>query len=345
MLSIGVDIGGTKVAAGVVNPEGRVLRKLTRATPSTDPRLVEDAIVEVVAELCTTHTVGAVGIGAAGWIDSDQSIVRFSPHLAWRNEPLADRLRSRLSQPTLVDNDANAAAWAEYRFGAGRHAKVMVMVTLGTGIGGALVVNGSLFRGRYGMAGEFGHMTVVPDGHPCPCGNRGCWEQYASGNSLVREATAMIADGHRGQSLLAHTADGDPANLTGPTITAAAMAGDPLAAELITEVGTWLGRGFANLAAALDPDLFVIGGGVSHSDGLLLAPARQAFESQLAGRGFRPMAQVALAELRNDAGLVGAADLARHSILEPPGTSRGFWPRRRPRRQRRSLRRLIATAP
>lgn len=344
MLSIGVDIGGTKVAAGVVDTNGRVLRKLTRATPSTEAQLVEDTIVEVVGELSATHPVGAVGVGAAGWIDSAQSIVRFSPHLAWRNEPLRDRLQSRLTPTVLVDNDANAAAWAEFRFGAGRHAKVMVMVTLGTGIGGALVVNGSLFRGRFGMAGEFGHMTVVPGGHPCPCGNQGCWEQYASGNSLVREARSIIAAGRRGQGLLAHTPGRDPANLTGPTVTAAAMAGDALAVELITEVGTWLGRGFANLAAAIDPDLFVIGGGVSHAGDLLLLPAREVFESQLSGRGFRPNARVALAELRNDAGLVGAADLARHSMVEPPGTSRGFWPGRRPRRRRRTLRQLMDVA-
>lgn len=340
VLSIGIDIGGSKVAAGVVDPQGSVLRKLIRVTPSTDPRLVEDTIVDMVAELTQTHTVGAVGIGAAGWIDTDQSIVRFSPHLAWRNEPLRQRVQARLSQPVLIDNDANAAAWAEFRFGAGRDARVMVMVTLGTGIGGALVINGSLFRGRFGMAGEFGHMTVVPDGHPCPCGNRGCWEQYASGNSLVREAIAIIAAaGPHADGLLDHIPDRDPTHLAGTHITAAAVAGNVVAAELIADVGSWLGRGFANLAAAIDPDLFVIGGGVSDAGDLLLQPARQAFERQLTGRGFRPTAEVVLAQLRNDAGLVGAADLARHSMMvEPPGTTRGFWPRRR--RWRRRLRQL-----
>ena len=338
MLSVGIDIGGTKVAAGVVDEDGMILRRLQRPTPSRSPQAVEDAIVEVVSELSREHHVEAVGIGAAGWVDTDQAVVRFSPHLAWRNEPLKARLNQRIGQPVLVDNDANAAAWAEFRFGAGRNANVMVCLTLGTGIGGALVINGRLFRGRYGMAGEFGHMGVVPDGHWCPCGNRGCWEQYASGNSLVRDAKALLRENSPQASGLMERIGGDIDGLAGPDVTAAAMAGDQMATELISDVGTWLGRGIADLAAALDPDLFVIGGGVSAAGDLLLQPAQHAFDRTLTGRGFRPPARLVIAEFRNDAGLVGAADLARHSIAEPPGSVRGFWPRRR--RSRGRLRRL-----
>jgi glucokinase len=249
VLSIGIDIGGTKVAAGVVDEAGTILRRLQRPTPSRSPAAVENAIVESVEELSQGLAIGAVGIGAAGWVDTEQALVRFSPHLAWRNEPLRDRLISRISVPVLVDNDANAAAWAEFRFGAGRGSRVMVCLTLGTGIGGALVINGRLFRGRYGMAGEFGHMTVVPDGHWCPCGNRGCWEQYASGNSLVRDTKALLEEGSpRAQGLLDHVTDRDPAKLIGPDVTAAALDGDELAVELISDVGYWLGRGMADLA-------------------------------------------------------------------------------------------------
>ncbi|HIW28468.1 MAG TPA: ROK family glucokinase [Candidatus Luteococcus avicola] len=339
MLSIGIDIGGTKVAAGVVSEDGQILRRLQIPSPTHSPEAVEDAIVQVVQELDRTHPSGAVGIGAAGWVDTDQAIVRFSPHLAWRNEPLKERLSQRIDAPVIVDNDANAAAWAEFRFGAGRNSHVMVCITLGTGIGGAMVVNGRLFRGRYGMAGEFGHMGVVPEGHWCPCGNRGCWEQYASGNALVRDAKALMRErSPRAQALL-QAVDGDVEALTGPDVTAAALAGDPMATELIADVGIWLGRGLANLAAALDPDLFVIGGGVSAAGDLVLAPAQAAFDRFLTGRGFRPPAQLVLAQFRNDAGLLGAADLARHSIVEPPGVGprSGFWPRRkraRPRRHR-----------
>lgn len=333
MRSIGVDIGGTKVAAGVVSEGGQLLHRVQRPTPSHSPEAVEDAIVEVVAQLSGMSSVGAVGIGAAGWVDSEQALVRFSPHLAWRNEPLKARLSQRIPYPVIVDNDANAAAWAEYRYGAGQGSKVMVCLTLGTGIGGAIIINGRLFRGRYGMAGEFGHATIVPDGHWCPCGNRGCWEQYASGNALVRDAKALMREGSPRAAGLLRVVDGDIDRLVGPDVTAAAVAGDGLAIDLIADVGTWLGRGLANVAAELDPDLFVIGGGVSAAGDLLLRPAQDAFARTLTGRGFRPPADIVLAAFRNDAGLIGAADLARHSIDEPPG-SRAFWPRRRPRRAR-----------
>jgi len=148
MLSIGVDIGGTKVAAGVVTRSGEVIERLTLPSPTLSPASVEDLIVEIVGELRAGHLVSSVGIGAAGWVDSEQALVRFSPHLAWRNEPLRDRLRARIDLPVIVDNDANAAAWAEYRFGAGRGAGVMVCITLGTGIGGALSSTGASSAAR-----------------------------------------------------------------------------------------------------------------------------------------------------------------------------------------------------
>lgn len=342
MLSIGIDIGGTKVAAGVVAPDGEIVSRLTLPTPSHSPQAVEDAICECVTRFRRAFAVSAVGIGAAGWVDTDQAVVRFSPHLAWRNTPLKAQLARRIDLPVIVDNDANAAAWAEYRYGAGRGSNVMVCITLGTGIGGALVVNGRLFRGRYGMAGEWGHMAVVPEGAWCACGNRGCWEQYASGNALVRDAKALMRENSPlAQGLLDHVR-GDIDSLTGPDVTALALAGDATCVELIGDVGTWLGRGIANLAAALDPEMFVIGGGVSSAGDLLLGPAQMAFDRTLTGRGFRPPASIAPAAFLNDAGLIGAADLARHAINEPPGGVRGFWPRRRRYRGERGIGRLAA---
>lgn len=340
MHSIGIDIGGTKVAAGVVDDDGTIVRRVVQPTPSQSPQAVEDAIVQVYRTLSSDHEVGSVGIGAAGWVDSEQAVVRFSPHLAWRNEPLKARLNQRIDVPVIVDNDANAAAWAEYRFGSGRNGQVMVCITLGTGIGGAIIINGKLFRGRYGMAGEFGHVGVVPDGHWCPCGNRGCWEQYASGNALVRDAKALMRENSPRAQALLRAVDGDVDRLIGPDVTAQAVAGDPMSIELIADVGRWLGRGLADLAASLDPDLFVIGGGVSAAGDLLIDPAREAFSRTLTGRGFRPPADIVLARFRNDAGLIGAADLARHSIAEPPGT-RAFWPRSG-RRKAKTARRQAA---
>lgn len=320
-LAIGIDIGGTKVAGGLVDDRGVITRRLRRDTPhrSTSPAVVEDVIVGVVSDLMSgmaADRVCAIGIGAAGFVAADRATVAFAPHLSWRDEPLRDRLTARLTKPVFIDNDANAAAWAEWRFGAARGETHLVMITLGTGIGGGLLWNGEVIRGKHGIAGEFGHMQVVPEGHRCECGNRGCWEQYASGNALVREARALVtARSPIAMDMIARI-NGDPANLTGPLVTEAARAGDMMAVELLSEIGTWLGVGMANLAAALDPGMFVVGGGVSAAGELLLEPARIAFSRTLTGRGYRPEAGIVAARLGNDAGLIGAADLSRASVVD-----------------------------
>ncbi len=316
-LTVGVDIGGTKVAAGVVEPGGRVVELVRARTPSrsTSADVVEDTITGLVSALAARHAVEAVGIGAAGFVDADRSSVLFSPHLSWRNEPLRDKLQRRLGLPVVVENDANAAAWGEYRFGSARGEDHVVVVNLGTGIGGAIVVDGVIQRGKHGVAGEFGHMQVVPQGRPCECGNLGCWEQYVSGNALVRAARARA---ETAPPVLLEAVEGDISAVTGPMLTQAALAGDAWTAELFVELGGWLGVGLANLAAALDPGLFVIGGGVSEAGELLLAPVRDAFRAHLTGRGFRPEARVVHAALGNQAGVIGAADLAR-AALEAPG--------------------------
>ncbi|MEP6599076.1 MAG: ROK family glucokinase [Actinomycetota bacterium] len=313
-LAIGVDIGGTKVAAGVVDDDGAVIDTARRPTPGNDVHQTERVIAEVVAELAARHPVVAVGIGAAGWIAADRATVLFSPHLAWRNEPLRDALADRIGSPVTVENDANAAAWAEYRFGAARGARVVVCVTLGTGIGGGLVVSGILYRGAFGVGCEFGHMTVVPDGRRCACGNRGCWEMYASGTALARDALELAEVSPVAAHRLLELAGGDREALTGMLVTEAARGGDPAAVEIYTAMGQWLGRGLANLAAVIDPTMFVIGGGVSEAGDLLIGPARDTFQLSLPGRGFRPVADVRLAALGPNAGLVGAADLARRRV-------------------------------
>jgi glucokinase len=315
-LAIGIDIGGTKVAGGLVEPDGRITRRARRDTPhrSKSPAVVEDTIVDVVDELLTfagADQVAAVGIGAAGFVAADRATVVFAPHLSWRDEPLQEALQKRVPVPIYVDNDANAAVWAEWKYGAARGETHVMMVTLGTGIGGGILVDGRVQRGRFGIAGEFGHMQVVPGGHRCECGNRGCWEQYASGNALVREARSLAYANSPIASDLLERVEGRPGNLTGPLITEAAHEGDQTARELLGEIGHWLGVGIANLAAAFDPGTFVIGGGVSAAGDMLLEPARATFARQLTGRGYRPEARIVAAELRNDAGLIGAADLAR----------------------------------
>ncbi len=317
-LAIGVDIGGTKISAGVVDQEGQVLDNERRETPSRDVHETEDVIVDVVQTLRARHEVEAVGIGAAGWIANDHATVLFSPHLAWRNERLRDALAGRIDAPLIIENDANAAAWAEYRFGVARDQPVVVCVTLGTGIGGGLIAAGAVYRGASGIACEYGHMTLVPDGRRCACGNQGCWEMYASGRALARDARELVAESPVAAARMLDLA-GSPEAITGPVVTAAALGGDPAAHSICTTMGRWLGRGLANLAAVIDPSIFVIGGGVSAAGDLLLAPAREEFANSLTGRGFRPVPRIAAAALGPDAGLVGAADLARRLTGDQTG--------------------------
>jgi len=261
-LTIGVDVGGTKVAAGAVDEDGRILEKVRRPTPSASPERTALVIAEAVKELLDRHEASRVGVGAAGFIDEDGGTVRFAPNLAWRDEPLREKIGGLVGLPVTVDNDANASALAEVRFGAARGQSHVVFIALGTGIGAALVVDSQLYRGRWGMAGEPGHYRVVPDGRLCGCGNRGCWEQYASGSALVAEAREAAARSPSGAARLLELAGGTPAGIGGPEVTQAAREGDPVALSCFAIVGTWLGQGLADLATILDPGCFVIGGGV-----------------------------------------------------------------------------------
>lgn len=291
-LTIGVDIGGTKVAAGVVDEYGTVLARSVASTPTQQlgPGAVEDVLVSVVQSLTAAHPATAVGIGAAGLVSDGR--VLYCPHLPLRGEPVAARVAERVGLPVVMDNDANTAALGEALFGAAREVRLALCVNLGTGIGGAFVSSGDPLHGAHGLGGEFGHMTLVPDGLLCECGRQGCWEQYASGRALQR-----LVPGR-----------------SGVDITAAARAGDPSALAAFAEVGRWLGLGLANLVAAFDPELVVVGGGVSDADELLMAPARSALADSVFAAEWRPPVPLVRAALGTDAGLIGAAVLAARSL-------------------------------
>ena len=290
-LRIGIDIGGTKVLAGVVE-EGHVVRVALAETPGRAVPVseVERVLADVVRRVAEGGDVASVGLAAAGFVDASRRRVAFAPHLPWRGDDVVTSLSERLGCAVALDNDANCAALAESQLGAARGVGSALLVTLGTGIGGAVLVGGRLWRGAGGMAGEFGHAQVVPGGRPCECGQVGCWEQYCSGNALRRAA---------------------PGFADGPSITAAAHAGDPTALAAYAEVGGWLGIGLANLAAAFDPELVVIGGGVSAAGDLLLEPAREMLATRLVGGAFRTIPPVVTASLGPQAGMIGA------TLLEP----------------------------
>ena len=309
---VGVDIGGTKVLAGVVDSAGRVTRTARRATPGRRivVRQVEDALVEAVLDAADGEPLAGVGIAAAGFVDSAGERVMFAPHLPWQGEPLRTILEERLGCPVALDNDANCAALAEWTYGGARGAASALMITMGTGIGGAVLLGGRVLRGANGMAGEFGHMQVVPDGQPCECGRRGCWEQYSSGSALVRNARARMGEQ---PSVLEEMCGGSPDQVTGPMVTAAAEEGDLVARAAFASVGDWLGVGAANLVAALDPEIVVVGGGVSVAGDRLLDPARASLRRSLVGAEHRVVPEMVAAELGPEAGLIGAAHLTRQT--------------------------------
>lgn len=319
--AIGIDIGGTKIAGALVDEWGTILRADRQPTTASDPREIEDVVVQMIERLGEGEQVVAAGVAAAGFIDSAQSSVYYAPNINWRNEPFRDRLEARLDLPVLIENDANAAGWAEFRYGAGRLYSDMVTLTIGTGVGGAIVANDRLFRGGFGAAAELGHLRLVPGGLPCGCGARGCIEQYGSGRALLRIAGELADAGGIGLGLAAaREANGA---LTGADVAALIAEHDGGALAALRQVGAALGEACASLGAVLDPQVFVFGGGVAAAGDLLLDPIRAAYLEHLPARGYHPEASFAIAELVNDAGVVGAADLARQhaaAIARPADT-------------------------
>ena len=311
-LAIGVDLGGTKIAAGVVDETGVIIAEERRPTPPESSEAVVAAMADAIAALRADHDVSAIGVGAPGFVNAQRDVLLFTPNLPMADVALASQLRAITGLPVVVENDANAAAWAEFRFGGGAGVQDMVLLTIGTGLGGGVVSGGQLLRGSFGVAAEVGHLEMVHGGHRCGCGLDGCWEQYASGSALVRVARRLARKRRDEATRLLALGDGTPEGVNGKHITEAAQAGDPVALAAFEEVGIMLGRGMAMLAAVLDPAMFVIGGGVSDAGELLVAPARRAFEDHLTARAHRPLAEVTLATIGNDAGIAGAADLARN---------------------------------
>ena len=310
-VTVGFDIGGTNLRGAAVDATGRIVDSAQVPTPTTADEL-ESAVAEIVAHHARRHEVGAVGLAVAGFLDPECTTVRFAPHLPWRDAPVRDTLQEQLGIPVTLEHDANAAAWGEYRFGAARGARVWVLFAVGTGIGGALMIDGRIYRGAYGTAPEFGHLTVVRDGRPCSCGKSGCLERYCSGTALVDTAREIIdrgADGTYGLSAAYRENGGG--ELTGRAIMAAARGGDPVATAAVSDYTGWLGQGLSVVADVLDPELIVIGGGVSVDSDLWLDEARVQFTESIVGSGHRPVARLATAELGADAGMIGVADLAR----------------------------------
>ncbi len=310
--TIGIDVGGSKVLGGVVNESGKVLATAKKDTPRQGGRALTQTIADIALELLSKHGAESVGVCAAGFVSSDRRTMLATPNIAdWNGVDLDSELTQLISLPVIIENDANAATWGEAKFGAGQNHNHVMMLTVGTGIGGGIIVNGNLYRGAFGTAAEFGHIRVVPDGHLCGCGARGCFEQYASGNALLRHAREGISAAPEIARNLLSRGDGTVTGLTGQVIMEAARDGDPVAVAAFNTTGHWLGAGIATLSVVLDPACVVIGGGVIDAGEILLKPTRQGLERTMPFAGKHPYPQIIAAKLGNQAGLVGVADLAR----------------------------------
>lgn len=314
MLSIGIDIGGTKILGATVDSQGQVVDKKKVKSPAQDSNAMVEVVSALINELSEeAGEIEAVGVAAAGFIDAAQSTVLYAPNLSWRNEPLRARLEERVGRPVVIENDANAAGWAEFKFGSAKDYGSMMMLTLGTGVGGAVVADGNLVRGGFGIGGELGHITVVDGGLRCGCGRLGCVEQYASGTALLREAN-LLADSSDPLGARLRELRAEVGSLTGHEAYQAVIEQDPGTLQLVQRAAEHLAVAMGSLVAVLDPEVFVIGGGLSELGESILSPIRTAFEEQLPAQGFRPVAKVVLATHSNKAGVIGAADLARRSL-------------------------------
>jgi glucokinase len=322
VLTVGVDVGATSVRAGVVDEKGAVLASRREVTPDSEAEL-NATIGRVVRALADRYPVRGVGLAVAGFVSVDRRIVWFAPHLPWRHVAVADLLAQQVGLPVVLEHDANAAAIAEHRFGAATGARVAALVAIGTGIGGALVINGDVYRGAHGVAPELGHLCLVPQGRHCPCGKRGCWERYCSGTALANTALEILArQRESGRSSLVRQAAADPAGVSGRLVARAAQEGDPAARRAFEELARWLGEGLALVADVYDPEVVVIAGGVSGSAELFLDSAREHYARAVTGAGHRPLARIVLARRGDDAGMVGAATLAReHAAASVPGSA------------------------
>ena len=305
---VGIDVGGTKLLAIRIHANGGVTADAPQASPQDGAGVVAE-VVAVTRRLCGPVVSGAVGLGIPGLVDG-AGRVRFAPNLPGLvDHPLTDAVREALpGWQVWVGNDATAACWGEHERGSAKGAREVLMVTLGTGIGGGIISGGRLLEGSHRYAGEFGHMVVDPHGPRCPCGKRGCWERFASGSGLGALGREMAIAGEAPR--LVALAGLDPESVKGEHVTTAAAEGDGPALEIMNRFAWWVALGLANLANALDPELIVVGGGLITAGDVLIEPIRLAFADLVAAPSLRTDVRIEAAVLGSQAGAIGAALLA-----------------------------------
>ncbi len=310
-LTIGVDIGGTKVSAGVVDLDGNIISSDRRSTPVSGGVELIATITDLIKSLQERHEIAGIGISIAALISADQGTIVGAPNIANLSKlNFVEELKKSFNLPVVAENDANSAMWAEYKFGNAKNLNPVMFFIIGTGMGGGLVIDGKLFKGANGIGAEFGHMIVQSNGIKCGCGANGCIEQYASGSALMRYAKEeMKADPIKAKELLKYSdASGD---ISGATLTTAAKQGNEIALSAFNKQADWLGSACASYTLLLDPQAIVIGGGVVEAGELFLNPVRLAMEKYMPFAGTHSLPKIVAAKYGNDAGLIGAADLVR----------------------------------
>jgi glucokinase len=313
-ITLGIDVGGTGIKMGLVERSGKLRRSLRFSTPSkSDPKEVAELIGVQARMLLKSKGFGTllgVGVGAAGDVQRQTGIIRLSPNLRWKNVPLKKLLARHIDAPIVVENDANAAAWGAYIVESKRAVKNLACVTIGTGIGGGLIIDGKLYRGATGTAGEIGHATLYPEGHTCPCGNRGCLERYIGVRALSENARQAIASG--ASSLITSLVKGDLTKIEPLHIQKAARQGDLLARRLWRQAGESLGVGLASLVNVFNPEWIVLSGGLSRAGRLLLDPLKKTIRERSFPVPSRAV-RLVISRLDQDLGIVGAGLLAFES--------------------------------
>lgn len=304
-------MGGTNISIALVDPKGEIKNKVKISTQADrNAQFIIKTIIENIRlALKDVHSkhLSSIGIGAAGQIDHDRGLVLFSPNLRWHNVPIVREIKKKFNVPVSIDNDANVAAFGEYLFGAGRGSRQVICVTLGTGVGGGLVIDGKIYRGAGGSAGEIGHLVVETDGRKCNCGGHGCLEAYVGAPHITSRIIEKIKSGRH--SIVVRLVNGNLSKINPKILEEAALYHDKLALELWQETGKYLGVGLSSLINVFNPERIIIGGGVANAGKLIFDPMLKVIKERALPVSYQNV-KVVKAKLGEDAGVVGAAMLA-----------------------------------
>ena len=318
MYYLGIDLGGTNIAVGIVDEEYHIITKVSNATATDSAEQVADAMAATVREALakaklTLADIPWVGLGSPGTINKETGIIEYANNLPFKNTPMKEMLSQRLDgKEVFMENDANAAAYGEYWAGALKGAQNAVAITLGTGVGGGVIINGKIYSGSNFAGAELGHTVIVVGGRPCTCGRHGCWETYASATGLIKTTREKMQNAPKDAPVWT-IVEGDETKVNGRTAFDAMRAGDPVGKEIVDEYIHYLSEGISNMVNIFQPDILCIGGGISNERETLMAPVREFVAKEQYARNSAKKTAICRAELGNDAGIIGAALLGREA--------------------------------